>query len=215
MSATEHATSASLRQVAFVAVADAVRLVAAHSFLGRLQQALSEEFDGLSLRRSLLLGVAAALPVGSLNRMRTRLIRLAGISVGTGSVVGGPLTVTGSPRDVHIGRDCWINTGCLLDASSTVTIGNGVSIAHDVLILTNTHAIGPAERRAGPLESRPVSIGDGCWLGARSIVLPGVTVGSGAIVAAGAVVNRDVAPNTLVAGLPAVVVRTLPADCGR
>jgi len=78
------------------------------------------------------------------------------------------------------------------------------------MILTSTHDLGPSQHRAGPVTRAPVTIKAGAWLGPRSIVLPGVTVGEGAIVMPGALVNKDVPPNTRVAGTPARAVETLP-----
>jgi maltose O-acetyltransferase len=78
--------------------------------------------------------------------------------------------------------------------------------------LTVDHEIGPSENRCGEVLVAPVIIGDGAWLASRVTILPGVTVGNGSIVAAGAVVTHDVPPNTLVAGVPARVVRDLPEE---
>jgi acetyltransferase-like isoleucine patch superfamily enzyme len=71
------------------------------------------------------------------------------------------------------------------------------------MILTSTHELDIREHRAGPVQLSPVSIGDGAWLGPRCVILPGVTLGAGAIVNPGAVVNKDVAPHTRVGGIPA------------
>ena len=70
--------------------------------------------------------------------------------------------------------------------------------------MTGSHQTGPSERRAGAGTAKEIVVESGCWIGARVLVLGGVTIGAGSIVAAGAVVTRDVAPNTLVAGVPAV-----------
>src|SRR3954452_168159 len=78
-----------------------------------------------------------------------------------------------------------------------------------VMILTSAHALGPHERRGGELASAPVRIGHGCWIGARAVLLPGVTVGDGCVIAAGAVVRADCTADTLYAGVPAQAVRRL------
>jgi acetyltransferase-like isoleucine patch superfamily enzyme len=78
------------------------------------------------------------------------------------------------------------------------------------MILTSSHELGPTMQRAGPLFRRPVRIGQGAWVGARSVVLPGVSIGDGAVVAAGSMVTKDVPPNVLVGGVPASVRRSLP-----
>ena len=79
------------------------------------------------------------------------------------------------------------------------------------MILTSTHELDFPQHRAGKIVMKPVSIGDGAWLRARSIVLPGVKIGAGAVVEAGAVVNRDVPENTRVGGMPAVKLEVLEA----
>jgi maltose O-acetyltransferase len=77
------------------------------------------------------------------------------------------------------------------------------------MVLTSTHAVGGPGRRGGDSEYRPVTIGDGCWIGAGAIVLPGTTVAEGCVIAAGAVVASDTAPQGLYAGTPARRLRDL------
>jgi maltose O-acetyltransferase len=77
------------------------------------------------------------------------------------------------------------------------------------MILTRRHHLGSPARRYAKLEALPVTIGAGVWVGARAMILPGVTIGDGAVIAAGAVVTKDVPANTVVAGVPATVVREL------
>jgi maltose O-acetyltransferase len=108
-----------------------------------------------------------------------------------------------------IGLKCYINHGCVFDALGSIDIGNEVSFGHEVLITTSTHRIGTPERRGGLVEPDPVRVGHGAWVGSRAVILPGVEVGDGAIVAAGAVVTRSVPPNVIVGGTPARVIREL------
>lgn len=181
--------------------------------LRRAANAIEEELNGVQLRLTIAIALSGALPDLAGNRVRTRLFRLAGVKVGKATVFGGHLTIAGARgahRRVVIGRRGWINADCYLDASDQIRIGDDVAIAQRVLVLTQTHQVGRPDRRAGTLDTAPVTIGDGCWIGAGAVVLPGVTIGAGSIVAAGAVVNRDVAPNTLVAGVPARPVKDLP-----
>jgi maltose O-acetyltransferase len=125
----------------------------------------------------------------------------------------GTPTITGG-RDLYrkltIGQGCWFNVDCFFDLGASINIGDHVAIGHQVMILTTSHEIGPPEQRAAALETRPVRIESGAWLGARCTILPGVTIGAGAIVAAGAVVSRDVSPNTMVVGIPARAIKSLP-----
>ena len=97
----------------------------------------------------------------------------------------------------------YASPGLLLSSRAAITIGDGAAIAEDVIIRDHDgHTIA-----GGRAEQLPIVIGDHVWIGMRAMVLKGVTIGSGAIIAAGAVVTRDVPPNTLVAGNPAQVVR--------
>jgi maltose O-acetyltransferase len=104
------------------------------------------------------------------------------------------------PTGVQLGRNTVINRDVLLDGRTGVQIGNNVSISEGTAILTlehDPHSPTFAERGA------PVRVNDYVFIGARALVLPGVTIGEGAVIGAGAVVTRDVAPFTIVAGTPA------------
>ncbi len=107
----------------------------------------------------------------------------------------------------RIGADTLINRDCTLDARGPLHIGAHVSISPQVAILTTQHGVSdPAFRTT----TRPVRIGDYVWIGWRATILPGVTLGEGAVVAAGAVVTQDVAPYTVVGGVPARPIGTRP-----
>lgn len=110
---------------------------------------------------------------------------------------------------VSIGRDTFINTGCMLNTAAPITIGSRCDIAMNVVFATSTHKIGPTARRAGTLSSAPIVVGDGCWIGAAAVILPGVSIGPGTVIAAGSVVTRDCAADSLYAGVPARKVRDL------
>ncbi len=181
--------------------------------MAKLWQLWREETDGLHLRLLLARALLAPLPPHVGSRVRPALLRAAGFRIGRGTVMWGTPAITGSGdiyRRLTVGRECWFNVGVLLNLGAEVTIGDRVAVGHQVMILTDTHPIGPPERRAGPVFARPVHIGDGAWLGTRALVLPGVEIGAGAVVAAGAVVTKDVPPNVLVGGVPARVLRELP-----
>jgi acetyltransferase-like isoleucine patch superfamily enzyme len=96
-----------------------------------------------------------------------------------------------------------------LNLGAEVLIGDNVAIGQQVMILTDSHAIGTGDRRADRLYSRGVCVGNGVWLGARALLLPGVTIGDRAVIAAGAVVHDDIPPNSLAGGVPARVLRVL------
>lgn len=178
-------------------------------------QALHNEIAQYHVRLQLAQMAMWPLPPHVGNRLRVCLLRLAGFQIGRGTVMWGAPIITGSGdlyTRLQVGCACWFNVGCFLNLGAEIRIGDHVALGHQVMILTDTHAIGDQQRRAGPLEAFPVYIGDGAWIGARAILLPGVTIGAGAVVAAGAVVTKAIAPHTLVGGTPARPLRELPTD---
>ncbi|WP_319801222.1 acyltransferase [Arthrobacter sp. VKM Ac-2550] len=110
-----------------------------------------------------------------------------------------------SNQNVSVGRGSYLNHGVLLGGSAAIRIGEKVAIGHDAMIITSTHEVGPSSCRAGSGVSveKPVTIGSGTWIGARALILPGVNIGPGCVIAAGAVVNKDCQPDGLYAGVPA------------
>lgn len=110
---------------------------------------------------------------------------------------------------LHIGDRVSIHPFAYIDATGGLVIGNDVSIAHAVTIMTTEHCFDNFEMpiRDQPVTPGPVSVGNNVWIGAGARILAGVTLGSGSIVAAGAVVTNDVEPNSIVAGVPARVIR--------
>ena len=179
-----------------------------------LLQKVREELASLNLRLSLTRAILSPLPPNVGTRVRVQVMRMAGFRIGRGTMFWGMPIIVGEGDVVsklNIGEGCWFNVGCYLELGEEIHIGNDVSFGPEAMILTSTHdtRVGTPARRAVEISSLPVVIKNGAWLGARSTILPGVTVGEGAIVAAGAVVHRDVPPNTLVAGVPAKVVKNL------
>lgn len=188
------------------------RAASTRSVAIKVRQLFREEFAGLHFRLLVARTILAPLPICVGGRVRTAIFRLIGFRIGRGTIMADVPTITcdGHMYDrLVIGTQCWINIGCILDLGAAIRIGNNVSIGHGVLVLTGSHDFGASWHRAAAQHARPVDIGNGVWLGARSTILPGVTIGAGAIVAAGSVVNHDVPPNTLVAGAPARVIRKL------
>jgi len=117
------------------------------------------------------------------------------------------------PR-VWIGAGVRLGRGVALRAGrgARLVIGDGVAIGQHVLFTTNSHASGHPLRRAGALVAEPIRIGHGAWIAARAVLLPGVTVGDGAIVTAGAVVTRSIPAHTMAGGVPARPIKELPAE---
>jgi maltose O-acetyltransferase len=117
---------------------------------------------------------------------------------------------------VYIGRDTHIGPRCLFagDIGCPIVIGPNCAIAPLVTFITGTHKIGSPTRRAGRGYSLPIEVGAGTWIGAGSLILPGVTIGRGCVIAGGSVVTKGIPANTLAAGVPAVVKKQLSDDGG-
>ncbi len=114
---------------------------------------------------------------------------------------------------MRFGDRCFVNVGTTIISVEEIVVGDDVAFANDVYVLdSDSHGI-----EGRPHKQAAVRIGDGCWIGTRAIILPGVTLGRRVLVAAGSVVTRDVPDDCLVAGNPARVVRqlTYPAGCRR
>lgn len=145
------------------------------------------------------------------------------ITIGARTMIRGEIFVFAHGGRVTIGSDCYIGENSRIWSGGEVRIGDHVLISHNVSVMDNlTHPLDPHARRAQvraiylsghptdiDLDDQPVTIADDAWIGAHAIVLRGVTVGEGAVVAAGAVVTKDVPPHSVVAGNPARVIRTL------
>jgi acetyltransferase-like isoleucine patch superfamily enzyme len=140
-------------------------------------------------------------------RLRLCLLRQLGARIG-GNVVIKAGVVIDYPENLVVGDGVSIQQNCLLSAYAPISIGSNVSIAHGVSIVTTTH---PYERaqiiRQASLISAPVKICDNCWVGMKSSILHGVTIGTGVVVGAHSLVNRSVKDNRVVAGVPARVIK--------
>jgi acetyltransferase-like isoleucine patch superfamily enzyme len=122
-------------------------------------------------------------------------------------------TVVSGWGRLRIGDRCFVNSGTVLIAVEEIVLGDDVALANEVMLVdSNSHGV-----EGRPHVQAPIRIGDGTWLGNRVMVMPGVTIGKRVLVAAGAVVTRDVPDDVLVAGNPARVVRALtyPPGCRR
>lgn len=109
-------------------------------------------------------------------------------------------------KNTTFGKNVFINAGCKFQDQGGLTIGDGCQIGHNVVIATLNHDFHP-ERRESIIPS-PVVLGNNVWVGSNATILPGVTIGENAVIAAGAVVSKDVPANVIVGGVPAKVIRT-------
>jgi maltose O-acetyltransferase len=182
----------------------------------KVLQVAREEL-GFDPRRVAVRAASGILPQNSFNRVRTMLLRALGLRIGAHSLLAGAvrLTGSGSVRDLlSIGRGCHLTGPLHIDLTAPVRIGDRVYMGYEVMLITADHELGPSEQRCGHRVYRAISIEDGVWIGSRVVVLPGVRWGAGSVVAAGAVVTRDVPPDTMVGGVPARRIRDLeePVD---
>lgn len=139
--------------------------------------------------------------------LRGTMLRRAGMAIGADVVVR-PRCYFFSDR-LTLGDGSLVNIGCHIGNREAVEIGRNTWLAFEVMILTTSHEVGGHNRRAGEGTAQPVRIGDGCWIGARAVILPGVTVSDGCVIAAGAMVRDDCASDGLYGGVPARRLRDL------
>lgn len=108
-------------------------------------------------------------------------------------------------RNTHLGRNVFLNMGCTFQDQGGISIGDRALLGHNTFIATLNHAMDPAHR--ADMIPAPVTIGSDVWIGSNSTILPGVTIGDGAVVAAGSLVTGDIAPGMVAMGRPAREVR--------
>lgn len=152
--------------------------------------------------------LAAALPAAEARAAQ------AGYERGRAAALTEPL-VWGSPERIHVAASAVLNDALLNTESGSITVGADAFFGHRVSVITGTHDIarrGEERQRAVPRSGRDVHIEEGAWVGSGAILLGPCRIGAHAVVAAGAVVTGDVAPETVVAGVPARLVRSLQDD---
>ena len=148
--------------------------------------------------------------------LRDSLLRELLGEVGEGVVVRPPFRCDYG-RHISIGRNTFVNVNCVFADNNLITIGDDTLIGPAVQIYTASHPLSPDERITPPgsaapyvTTSKPVTIGDKCWIGGGAILLPGVTIGDGSTIGAGSVVTRSVPPRSVAAGNPCRILKTLP-----
>ena len=151
-----------------------------------------------------------ALPPTRLFALRRSVLRLGGIDVAADACVCGRGWIYGRGT-LTIGPGTWLSPGVVVHThvEAPIVIGARCDVGPGVEFVTGSHVIGGHDRRAGAGTARAIAVEPGCWIGARALLLGGVTIGTGSIVAAGAVVTRDSPRNSLIAGVPATVRRRL------
>lgn len=156
----------------------------------------------------LLLSVA---PEGRFPTWNRYALRLMGVAVGKSSVIYSSIRVS-RRLNISIGKETFVGSRSVFvgGAGSSISIGSHCDISDNVHFVTGTHEIDPVGKRtAGKGYAKDIFIGDGVWIGYNALILPGVMIGDKAIIAAGTVVHKDVAAETVVAGSPMRLIRTL------
>jgi maltose O-acetyltransferase len=189
---------------------------------GEVYDSRDPELLALAQRARALLSTFAGVPADDVEG-RAVVLRSLFAAVGAGVWVEPPF---GCDYGVHIsiGANTFVNMNCVFLDAAPIHIGAHVLVGPAVQLLTVSHPLAAADRlvdvaarRSGAAPyrtfARPITIGDGAWIGAGTLVLPGVTIGAGAVIGAGSVVTADVPPNTLAFGNPCRVQRAL-ADAG-
>ena len=118
-----------------------------------------------------------------------------------------PPFYTDCGKNIKLGKNVFINACCKFQDQGGIEIGNGVLIGHNVTLATLNHEQNPQKRQN--IYPKPIKIGDNVWIGSNATILQGVTIGDGAIIGANAVVTKDVPKNTIVAGIPAKIIKEI------
>lgn len=118
-----------------------------------------------------------------------------------------PPFYTDCGKNISVGKNVFINSGCRFQDQGGIIIGDDVLIGHNVVLATLNHDIDP--RKRSTMHPAPIVIGKNVWIGANATVVPGVTISDGAIIAAGAVVIKDVPANVIVGGVPAKTIKQI------
>ncbi|GAU00278.1 sugar O-acetyltransferase [Burkholderia stabilis] len=139
--------------------------------------------------------------------VRVLFSELIGTQVDDGFVLIPPFHATGG-AGMKIGRNVFVNQNCTFYDLGGLEIGDDVMIGPNVSLITSGHPVEPSRRRDFVV-AKPIAIERNVWIGAGATIIGGVTVGENSVVAAGAVVTKDVPPNTLVGGNPATVIRSI------
>ncbi len=163
------------------------------------------------IARTIRLCVAMNAQATELDQVRSQLSDIIGTAIDPSTTIFPPFH-TNFGRFIRLGKNVFINHACSFLDIGGITIEDDVQIGPHVNLTSENHPLDPADRKT--LLLQPVIIRRNAWIGAGATILPGITIGENAIVAAGSVVSRDVPPNTVVAGVPARIVKTL-GQCAR
>eukprot|EP00934_Nitzschia_sp_Nitz4_P006202 Nitzschia sp. Nitz4//NODE_474_length_16687_cov_99.124940//3648//4247//NITZ4_additional_000067-RA//-1//CDS//3329531928//6192//frame0 len=137
-------------------------------------------------------------------RIRDLISQMIGHEVDEGFMLFPPFNADFG-KNIHFGKGIFINAGCKFQDQGGIYIGDGCQIGHNVVLATVNHGLDRNKRQWN--FCKPIRIGKNVWIGSNSTVLAGVTIGDDAVIAAGAVVTKDVEPSTVVGGVPARLIK--------
>lgn len=183
--------------------------------MSRYQKRPRPTFSGLKLqlREQIFLFAANHLPrLRVADSLRYRILRLAGVQIKGRCEIWGPTTFRpiGRLSNITLGTGVFINAEVRFGCDGRITIGDVVLIGPRVVLETGYHTTTADAEGLRPTMQNAINIGNHAWIGASAVILPGVTIGTGAVIAAGSVVTKSVPSYTLVAGVPARFVKKLP-----
>lgn len=167
----------------------------------------SQAFVANTKRAMAITPVINRLTFDDAEEVRTLFSELTGRQVDDGFRLIPPFYTTYG-LEIRVGRRVFINQNCTFYDLAAITIGDDAMIGPNVSLITSGHPLPPSERRGGII-AKPIVIGSNVWIAAGATIIGGVRVGENSVVGAGSVVTRDVPPNTLVAGNPARVIRSI------
>lgn len=160
-----------------------------------------------NIKNVLLNGVASSLLTPPI--LRRSIYKGMGYKIGKYSMIYHQCFCGAGKGKLTLGEHSYINYRCFLDLGNDIIIGNHVSIAFCCTFINSSHELGDEDQRAGKGTSSKIVIEDGCWIGARTTIMPGVTIKKGCVIGSNSLVLMDTEPNGLYAGHPAKRIKDL------
>lgn len=167
----------------------------------------SEELD--KYLTFLVINTLNLLGTGTLGAiLRAIIMKKLGFRIGDGAVIKNNVIFPDKKSLITIGKGTYINKNVIFTAGE-ITLGNNCQIGHNTIFCSSYHELETDFKKLRPLLSRPIEVEDFVWIGCNVTVLPGIKIGRGAVIGAGAIVTKDIPENSLAVGNPARVIRTI------